>query len=91
MAKKREFASDSDVSRFISRKQNPDGKQNLDERERVQVTIYPDKGELEEVKILAKVKDKNLNAMILDLMREAMEKEEYQKIVMAYEKMKEML
>ena len=85
MAKKREFASDSDVSRFISRKQNPD------ERERVQVTIYPDKGELEEVKILAKVKDKNLNAMILDLMREAMEKEEYRKIVRAYEKMKEMM
>ena len=72
MAKKREFASDSDVSRFISRKQNPD-----DVRERVQVTIYPDKDELEEVKILAKVKDKNLNAMILDLMREVMEKEEY--------------
>ena len=86
MAKKREFASDSDVSRFISRKQNPD-----DVRERVQVTIYPDKGELEEVKILAKVKDKNLNAMILDLMREAMEKEEYRKIVRAYEKMKEMM
>ena len=86
MAKKREFASDSDVSRFISRKQNPD-----DVRERVQVTIYPDKGELEEVKILAKVKDKNLNAMILDLMREAMEKEEYRKIVKAYEKMKEMM
>ena len=86
MAKKREFASDSDVSRFISRKQNPD-----DVRERVQVTIYPDKGELEEVKILAKVKDKNLNAMILDLMREAMEKEEYRKIVRAYEKMKEMV
>ena len=86
MAKKREFASDSDVSRFISRKQNPD-----DVRERVQVTIYPDKGELEEVKILAKVKDKNLNAMILDLMKEAMEKEEYRKIVRAYEKMKEMM
>ena len=86
MAKKREFASDSDVSRFISRKQNPD-----DVRERVQVTIYPDKGELEEVKILAKVKDKNLNAMILDLLKEAMEKEEYRKIVKAYEKMKEMM
>ena len=86
MAKKREFASDSDVSRFISRKQNPD-----DVRERIQVTIYPDKDELEEVKILAKVKDKNLNAMILDLMREAMEKEEYRKIVRAYEKMKEMM
>ena len=86
MAKKREFASDSDVSRFISRKQNPD-----DVRERVQVTIYPDKDELEEVKILAKVKDKNLNAMILDLLKEAMEKEEYRKIVRAYEKMKEMM
>ena len=86
MAKKREFASDSDVSRFISRKQNPD-----DVRERVQVTIYPDKDELEEVKILAKVKDKNLNAMILDLMREVMQKEEYRKIVRAYEKMKEMM
>ena len=86
MAKKREFASDSDVSRFISRKQNPD-----DVRERVQVTIYPDKDELEEVKILAKVKDKNLNAMMLDLMREVMEKEEYRKIVKAHEKMKEMM
>ena len=86
MDKKTEFASDSDVSRFISRKQNPD-----DTRERVKVTIYPDKDELEEVKILAKVKDKNLNAMILDLMREVMQKEEYRKIVRAYEKMKEMM
>ena len=86
MAKKREFASDSDVSRFISRKQNPT--EAMSTRERQQVTIYPNKDELEHVKILAKVKDVNLNSMLLTLIREAMTKEEYQKIIHAYLQMK---
>ena len=87
MAKKREFASDSDVSRFISRKQNP--AETTPTKVRQQVTIYPNKDELEHVKILAKVKDLNLNSMLLALIREAMAKEEYQKIIHAYLQMKD--
>ena len=87
MAKKREFASDSDVSRFISRKQNP--VEATSTKERHQVTIYPNKDVLENVKILAKVKDLNLNSMLLTLIREAMANEEYQKIIHAYLQMKE--
>ena len=87
MAKKRAFASDSDVSRFISRKQNP--AEAMPTKERQQVTIYPNKDELEHVKILAKVKDLNLNSMLLALIREAMANEEYQKIIHAYLQMKE--
>lgn len=87
MAKKREFASDSDVSRFISRKQNPT--EAIPTKARQQVTIYPDKDELENVKILAKVKDVNLNSMLLALIREAMANEQYQKIIHAYFQMKE--
>ena len=87
MAKKRDFASDSDVSRFISRKKNPVDTQ--DKNTRQQVTIYPDKDLLDNVKILAKVKDLNLNSMLLTLIREAMANEQYQKIIHAYLQMKE--
>lgn len=88
MAKKRNFASDSDVSRFISRKKKPVEAQ--DTKTRQQVTIYPDKDLLDNVKILAKVKDLNLNSMILTLIREAMNNEQYQKIIHAYLQMKEL-
>ncbi len=87
MAKKRDFASDSDVSRFISRKQKPT--ESMPSKERQQVTIYPNKDELENVKILAKVKDLNHNSMFLALIREAMDNEQYQKIIHAYLQMKE--
>jgi|GEM_PF-4010774 len=87
MAKKRDFASDSDVSRFISRKKNPVDTQDINTRQ--QVTIYPDKDLLDNVKILAKVKDLNLNSMLLTLIREAMANEQYQKIIHAYLQMKE--
>ena len=87
MAKKRAFASDSDVSRFISRKQTPD--EAISTKERQQVTIYPNKNVLEHVKILAKVKDLNLNSMFLALIREAMANEDYQKILHAYLQIRE--
>ena len=80
MVKKREFASDSDVSRFITRKQNPEY-----EEKRQQFTIYPDKDLLEQVKILAKLKDVNLNNMFLKLVNDSLENnEEYQKLIQAY-------
>ena len=89
MAKKREFASDSDVSRFISGKLK--AAERPVEKEKTQVTIYPEKDDLERVKIVAKVKDQNLNGMLLSLIKEALEKEEYQKIIRAYEQMRECL
>lgn len=79
MAKKREFASDSDVSKFITRKQNPEY-----EKRRQQFTIYPDKDLLEQVKILSKLKDITLNNMFLRLVNESLKNEEYQKLIQAY-------
>ena len=79
MVKKREFASDSDVSRFITRKQNPEY-----EEKRQQFTIYPDKDLLEQVKILSKLKDVNVNNMFLQLANEALNNAEYQKLIQAY-------
>ena len=81
MAKKREFASDSDVSKFITRKQNPETSY---EEKRQQFTIYPDKDLLEQVKILSKLKDMNLNNMFLKLINEALGNDEYQKLIQAY-------
>ena len=81
MAKKREFASDSDVSKFITRKQNPETSY---EEKRQQFTIYPDKDLLEQVKILSKLKDMNLNNMFLKLINDSLKNEEYQKLIQAY-------
>ena len=80
MAKKREFASDAEVSRFISRKKFPE----QERPERLQFTIYPTDEDMEQVKVLAKVKDTNVNAMFLRLVREALCNSEYQKAIQAY-------
>ena len=47
----------------------------MDTNERQQITIYPNKDELEHVKILVKAKYLNLNSMLLTLIREAMANE----------------
>ncbi len=83
MAKKREFASDAEVSRFISRKKFHD----QERPERLQFTIYPTAEDIEQVKVLAKVKDTNVNAMFLRLVREALNNEEYQKAIKAYKQL----
>ena len=85
MAKKREFVSDSDVSRFISRK-----KFEIDEPDtpdRVQFTIYPTQEDLEQVKTLAKINDVNINSMFLRLIREALINPEYQSAINAYRRL----
>ncbi len=89
MAKKREFASDSEVSKFITRRQKSAEVQT--EKNRQQVSIYPDKDVLDKVKILAKMKDMNLNSMLLTLITEAMAREDYQKMIRAYEQMQELM
>ena len=88
MAKKREFASDSDVSRFITRKQNHEDEH---EDKRQQFTIYPDKDLLEQVKILSKLKDISLNNVFINLVQESLKNEEYQKLIKAYQQMKELI
>ena len=88
MAKKREFASDSDVSRFITRKQNHEDEH---EDKRQQFTIYPDKDLLEQVKILSKLKDISLNNVFINLVQESLKNEEYQKLIKAYQQMKELM
>ena len=93
MAKKREFASDSDISRFITKKQNQaDGvveEIEVEKDKRQQFTIYPDKNDMDQVKIIAKLRDVNLNTMFLQLIRESLEKEEYQKAIRAYRQLQE--
>ncbi len=83
MAKKREFASDAEVSRFISRKRFIE----QEKPERLQFTIYPTADDIEQVKVLAKLKDTNVNAMFLRLVREALNNEEYQKAIKAYKQL----
>ena len=83
MAKKREFASDAEVSRFISRKKFNEQKKP----ERLQFTIYPTDEDMEQVKVLAKLKDTNVNAMFLRLIREALDNAEYQKAIQAYKQL----
>lgn len=90
MAKKREFASDSDVSRFITRKQNQDDEHEHEDK-RQQFTIYPDKDLLEQVKILSKLKDISLNNVFINLVQESLKNEEYQKLIKAYQQMKELM
>ena len=81
MAKKREFASDSDVSRFISRKKFP---ADEPQKQKLQFTIYPTQEDIEQVKILAKIHDTNINAMFMRLVREALNNDEYQSAIQAY-------
>ena len=88
MAKKREFASDSDVSRFITRKQNHEDEH---EDKRQQFTIYPDKDLLEQVKILSKLKDISMNNVFINLVQESLKNEEYQKLIKTYQQMKELI
>ena len=88
MAKKREFASDSDVSRFITRKQKHEDEH---EDKRQQFTIYPDKDLLEQVKILSKLKDISMNNVFINLVQESLKNEEYQKLIKTYQQMKELI
>ena len=83
MAKKRAFASDTDVSRFISRKKFPADEQP----QKLQFTIYPTQEDIEQVKTLAKIHDTNVNAMFLRLVREALNNNEYQSAIQAYKKL----
>ena len=87
MAKKREFASDSDVSKFITKRQN-----RIDEEEYItkhlSVTLYPDKDTLEQVKILSKMKDKSLSSMFLELVKDSLKNDEHQKIIGLYQQIK---
>ena len=89
MAKKREFASDSDVVKFITRKQNHYEEEYTEKRQ--QFTIYPDKDLLEQVKIIAKLKDTSMNDIFLKLVQEALTNDEYQKLIAAYKQMKALL
>ncbi|MBR0079076.1 MAG: hypothetical protein IJP69_01745 [Synergistaceae bacterium] len=84
MAKKREFASDSDVMQFITKRQNPVAENT---EKRMQFTIYPKKNLYEQVKILAKIKDKNMNDTFLELVQNSIMNEENQKIIEMYKKM----
>ena len=83
MAKKREFASDSDISKFITKKQNhSDDEEYITKR--LSVTLYPDKKTLEQVKILSQMKGQSLTSMFLELVKNSLQTDEYQKIINAY-------
>ena len=67
---------------------DPEKKKEAYEKIRQQFTIYPDKDLLEQVKILSKLKDMNLNNMFLRLIDESLKNEEYQKLIQAYKQIK---
>ena len=92
MAKKREFASDSDVSMFITQREispEKDEKSAYSVNKRRQFSIYIENDIMEQIKILAKLHDRNLNSMALELIKEALYTEEHQRGIQAYMKMKE--
>ena len=84
MTKKREFASDSDVSKFISKKQNTT---RVVENKKKGFSIYPNPDIIAQVKILAKINDKTANDIFLQLIEEALSKEQYQRQIQIFKQM----
>ena len=60
---------------------NPESSQS-----KLKFSIYPDKYLFDQVKTLAKIKDKDVNKMFLDLTQEAILKEEYQTAIQTLKK-----
>mgnify|MGYP002620937613 CR=1 FL=1 len=53
--------------------------------DRYQISIFLEPKDVEEVKAISVAKDINLGAVIVNLMREGLQKEEYQKTIRAYQ------
>ncbi len=84
MVKKRDFASDSDIADFISKKQKP---QKEIEAKKSRFSIYPEPHVLAQVKILAKVHDITVNDCFLKLIDEALSNERYQWQIQSFKQM----
>ena len=61
---------------------------NLKNNDRYQISIFLEPKDVEEVKAISVAKDINLGAVIVNLMREGLQKEEYQKTIRAYRQFK---
>ena len=61
---------------------------NLKNNDRYQISIFLEPKDVEEVKAISVAKDINLGAVIVNLMREGLQKEEYQKTIRAYQQFK---
>ncbi len=61
---------------------------SLKNNDRYQISIFLEPKDVEEVKAISVAKDINLGAVIVNLMREGLQKEEYQKTIRAYRQFK---
>lgn len=61
---------------------------NVRNNDRYQISIFLEPKDVEEVKAISVAKDINLGAVIVNLMREGLQKEEYQKTILAYQQFK---
>lgn len=57
--------------------------------ERYQISIFLEPKDVEEVKAISIAKETGFGAVIVDLMREGLQKEEYKKIFQAYQQFKD--
>lgn len=56
--------------------------------DRYQISIFLEPQDVESVKAISVAKDTNLGSVIVNLMREGLQKEEYQKTIRAYQQFK---
>lgn len=69
----------------MARIANPSKKKD----DRYQISIFLEPQDVESVKAISVAKDTNLGSVIVNLMREGLQKEEYQKTIRAYQQFKD--
>lgn len=61
---------------------------NAKSNDRYQISVFLEPKDVEEVKAISMAQDLNFGSVIVNLMREGLKKEEYQKIIRAYQQFK---
>jgi|GEM_PF-2295214 len=61
---------------------------NAKSNDRYQISVFLEPKDVEEVKAISMAKDLNFGSVIVNLMREGLKKEEYQKTIRAYQQFK---
>ena len=85
--KQEENSTSTDVSEFTSDRKAYISQKSYKESH-IQFTIYPENELLDEVKILSKVYDLNMNATFMKLINEALESRKHQRAIRAYMNMR---
>lgn len=66
-----------------------DNAKRLKNSDRYQISIFLDPEDADAVRAIAIAKDTNLGSVIVNLMREGLQKGDYQKIIQAYQQFKD--